>query len=146
VQHQGLIVFMSVPEPVLAEPLTEAAIAVPLGYVDVQADRRAAAVGVRGWLLTAILFMVPLVTYWPATFHDYGLRDDYSNLREAHEEPGKVVQFCASHARPIYGWLLQSTYAQTASVQNLQWLRFFASLLLGAISLVMFRGLRLLGW
>jgi len=137
---------MSVPEPVLAEPLTEPAIAVPVGYVDVQTDRRAAAVGVRGWLLTAIMFMVPLVTYWPATFHDYGLRDDYSNLREAHEEPGKVVQFCASHARPIYGWLLQSTYGQTASVQNLQWLRFLASLVLGAISLVMFRGLRSLGW
>src|SRR5271169_6559931 len=120
---QVLIVLMSVPEPVLAEPLAEPAIAVPIGYVDVQTDRRAAAVGVRGWLLTAIMFMVPLVTYWPATFHDYGLRDDYSNLREAHEEPGKVVRFCASHARPIYGWLLQSTYSQTASVQNLQWMR-----------------------
>jgi hypothetical protein len=41
------------------------------------------------------------VTYWPATFHEYGLRDDYSNLRESHEEVGKVLQFCASHARPI---------------------------------------------
>jgi hypothetical protein len=97
-------------------------------------------------MLTAILFLIPLVTYWPATFHDYGLRDDYSNLREAHEEPGTVVKFCASHARPIYGWLLQATYGQTNSVQNLQWMRFFASLLLGAISLVMFRGLRALGW
>ncbi|MEA3134788.1 MAG: hypothetical protein QOG17_2634, partial [Gammaproteobacteria bacterium] len=97
-------------------------------------------------MLTAILFLMPLLTYWPATFHDYGLRDDYSNLREAHEEPGTVVKFCASHARPIYGWLLQATYGQTDSVQNLQWLRFSASLLLGAISLVMFRGLRALGW
>ena len=93
-----------------------------------------------------MLFLVPLVTYWPATFHDYGLRDDYSNLREAHEEPGTVVKFCASHARPIYGWLLQATYGQTNSVQNLQWMRLLASLLLGAISLVMFRGLRALGW
>jgi hypothetical protein len=96
--------------------------------------------------LTAILFLVPLIAYWPATFHDYGLRDDYSNLREAHEEPGKVLQFCASHARPIYGWLLQATYGQTSSVQNLQWMRLFASLLLGTISLVMFRGLRAVGW
>ncbi|HMK87304.1 MAG TPA: glucosyltransferase domain-containing protein, partial [Steroidobacteraceae bacterium] len=79
-------------------------------------------------------------------FHEYGLRDDYSNLREAHEEPGAVVKFCASHARPIYGWLLKSTYGQTSSVHNLEWLRLLASLLLGAISLVMFRGLRLLGW
>jgi len=136
---------MSAPKPVLTEPLTEPAIAVPAGYVDVHAARRSV-VGVRAWALTAILFLVPLVAYWPAVFHDYGLRDDYSNLREAHEEPGKVVQFCASHARPIYGWLLQSTYRQTTSVQNLQWMRCFASLLLGAISLVMFRGLRALGW
>ena len=81
-------------------------------------------------MLTAVLFLVPLVTYWPATFHDYGLRDDYSNLREAHEEIGKVVKFCASHARPIYGWLLQATFGQTSSVQNLEWMRFVAALLL----------------
>ena len=136
---------MSVPKPILSDGLAEAAIAVPIGYADVAADRRSAA-RLREWLLTAMLFLVPFVTYWPATFHDYGLRDDYSNLREAHEEPGKVVQFCASHARPIYGWLLQSTYGQTGSVQNLQWMRCFASLLLGAISLLMFRGLRALGW
>jgi hypothetical protein len=136
---------MSVPKPDLTEPLTEPAIAVPIGYVDVHAGRRVG-VGVRTWVLTAIMFLVPLVTYWPATFHDFGLRDDYSNLREAHEEPGKVVQFCASHARPIYGWLLQATYGQTTSVQNLRWMRLLASLLLGAISLVMFRGLRAIGW
>jgi hypothetical protein len=142
---------MTAPKPALteslAEPLTVPAIAAPIRYadVDVQTERRSA-LGLQGWLLTALLFLGPLVTYWPATFHDYGLRDDYSNLREAHEEPGKVVQFCASHARPIYGWLLQSTYGQTSSVENLQWMRLFASLLLGAISLVMFRGLRSVGW
>jgi hypothetical protein len=97
-------------------------------------------------MLTALLFLMPLITYWPAIFHDYGLRDDYSNLREAHEEPSTVLKFCASHARPIYGWLLQATYGQTTSVQNLEWMRLAASLLLGAISLVMFRGLRSLGW
>jgi hypothetical protein len=140
---------MSVPEPVLGEPLAESAVAVP-PTIDVPATLEQAqsrsAVGVRGWLLTAFLFLVPLVAYWPATFHDYGLRDDYSNLREAHEEPGKIMGFCASHARPIYGWLLQSTYGQTSSVQNLRWMRLFASLILGAISLVTFRGLRSLGW
>lgn len=136
---------MSVPKPALAQSLTETTISSGIVYIDSRADRRSA-VGLREWVLTALLFLVPLVTYWPATFHDYGLRDDYSNLREAHEETGKVVRFCASDARPIYGWLLQSTYGQTASVQNLQWMRFFASLLLGAISLVMFRGLRTLGW
>jgi hypothetical protein len=146
----------SVPKTVLSETalsdsvlsdsvLSEAAIGVSIGTPSV-ITRPRMATRVRAWLLTATLFLVPLVAYWPATFHDYGLRDDYSNLREAHEEVGKVLQFCASHARPIYGWLLQTTYGQTSSVQNLQWLRFVAALLLGAISLVSFRGLRALGW
>jgi hypothetical protein len=146
----------SVPKTVLSETalndsvlsdsvLSEAAIAVPIG-APIAVVRPRAATRVRTWLLTAMLFLVPLVAYWPATFHDYGLRDDYSNLREAHEEVGKVLQFCASHARPIYGWLLQATYGQTSSVQNLQWLRLVAALLLGAISLVSFRGLRAVGW
>ena len=132
---------MSVPENIVTEPT----IAVPIGHAGAAADRRSA-MGVRAWLLTAVLLLLPLATYWPATFHDFGLRDDYSNLREAHEEAGKIVKFCASHARPVYGWLLQATYGQTASVQDLQWMRFAASLLLGALSLVGFRGLRALGW
>jgi hypothetical protein len=134
---------MSVPKPALREAITDATL--PLGY-PATADVHHRWLGLRAWLLTAALFLVPLITYWPATFHDYGLRDDYSNLRESHEEPGVVVKFCASTARPIYGWLLQATYGQTSSVQNLQWMRFIASLLLGAMSLVMFRGLRSLGW
>ena len=125
--------------------LSEGTIAVPISSPGAIAQARIGT-RVRAWMLTAMLFLVPLVAYWPATFHAYGLRDDYSNLREAHEEVGKVLQFCASHARPIYGWLLQTTYGQTTSVQNLQWLRFVAALLLGAISLVSFRGLRAVGW
>src|ERR1700678_3618209 len=156
---------MSVPETIVTEP----SIAVPIGdgsaaghpsavaqpavaghpgvvgHAGIKVDRRSV-LGLRAWLLTGMLFLVPLVTYWPATFHDFGLRDDYSNLRESHEEIGKVVQFCASHARPIYGWLLQSTYGQTTSVHSLEWVRLFASFLLGALSLVMYRGLRALGW
>jgi hypothetical protein len=141
----------SVPKTVLGDTalsdavLSEGAIAVPIGAPGAIAGPRIG-LRARAWMLTAVLFLVPLVAYWPATFHDYGLRDDYSNLREAHEEVGKVLQFCASHARPVYGWLLQATYGQTSSVQNLQWLRFVAALLLGAISLVSFRGLRAVGW
>jgi hypothetical protein len=132
---------MTLPKTALTEP----AIPIPVGSATIAAGR-SSILSLRAWILTAFIFMVPLVTYWPATFHDFGLRDDYSNLREAHEEPGKVLGFCASHARPIYGWLLQATYGQTSTVQNLQWMRLFASLLLGAISLVCFRGLRALGW
>src|ERR1700689_3582117 len=138
----------SVPKTVLSE----AAIAVPVGDPSSIAEPSAIAIAqpragsrARAWMLTAVLFLVPLVAYWPSTFHDYGLRDDYSNLREAHEEVGKVVKFCASHARPIYGWLLQATYGQTASVHNLQWMRLLASLLLGSLCLVMYRALRALG-
>jgi len=137
---------MSLPETIVTEP----SIAVPIENPDIGipavAAARRSALGLRAWLLTAALFLVPLITYWPATFHDFGLRDDYSNLREAHEEAGKVVQFCASHARPIYGWLLQATYGQTSTVQDLEWMRLTASLLLGALALVSFRGLRALGW
>jgi hypothetical protein len=132
---------MSLPKTVLSE----AAIAVPIGNSSAIAEPRRV-LGLRAWMLTALLFLVPLATYWPATFHDYGLRDDYSNLRESHEEAGKVLKFCASHARPIYGWLLQATYGETSTVQNLQWMRFISALLLGAVSLVSFRGLRALGW
>jgi len=131
--------------------VTEPSIAVPIENPGIAIGHRIEAAhhdasSLRTWMLWAFLFLVPVVTYWPATFHDFGLRDDYSNLREAHEEPGKVVQFCASHARPIYGWLLQATYGQTSTVQNLQWMRLGASLLLGAIALVSFRGLRASGW
>ena len=132
-------------DSVLNDSLSEAAINVPIGAPSA-ITRPQTSTRVRGWLLTAVLFLVPLVAYWPATFHDYGLRDDYSNLREAHEEVGKVLEFCASAARPVYGWLLQATYGQTSSVQNLQWLRLVAALLLGVISLVSFRGLRAVGW
>ncbi|MGA9028578.1 MAG: hypothetical protein WB440_21185 [Steroidobacteraceae bacterium] len=120
--------------------------AVPAVGPALATDRARTRIGVRAWVLTAFLFLVPLVAYWPATFHDYGLRDDYSNLREAHEEPGKVLKFCASHARPIYGMLLQASYGQTSSVRNLRWMRLLSALLLGAISLVSFRGLRALRW
>ena len=138
---------MSISKPVLREALTDPPIAIPANHRPAVTHAIVPRLSrARAWLLTAVLFFIPLATYWPATFHDYGLRDDYSNLREAHEEPGTVVKFCASHARPIYGWLLQATYGQTNSVQNLQWMRLAASLLLGAISLVMFRGLRTLGW
>jgi hypothetical protein len=136
---------MSVPERAIRDPLAPPAIGLPVGHAEAHARQRAA-LGVRGWLLTAFLFLVPLSTYWPATFHEYGLRDDYSNMRESHEETGKIVQFCASHARPIYGWLLQATYGQTSSVHDLEWMRLFASFILGAISLVLLRGLRAVGW
>ncbi len=136
---------MSTPEPTLSQPLAEPSIGASTGYAAASARPRSAA-DARSWVLTMFLFVVPIGAYWPTTFHDYGLRDDYSNLRESHEEPGKILKFCASHARPIYGLLLQSTYGQTTSVYDLHWMRLAAAFILGAISLVMLRGLTALGW
>ncbi len=133
---------MSSPERLVSQTLAPPAIAVPVPT----SESRHTSAGLQAWLLTGFLFLLPVVAYWPATFHDYGLRDDYSNLRESHEELGKVLQFCASHARPIYGWLLQASYGATMSVHALEWLRLLASVLLGSLSLVMFRGLRAVGW
>src|SRR5471032_2530772 len=109
---------MNIEKSMLAPPV----VALPTDRNSVALDRPNL-LAMRAWVLTAVLLLVPLIAYWPATFHEYGLRDDYSNLREAREEPGKIVQFCASNARPIYGLLLQVTYRQAGSVQNLQWMR-----------------------
>jgi hypothetical protein len=100
----------------------------------------------RTWAVILILFFTPLAGYWPTIFHYYGLRDGYSTLREAHEEPGKVIQFCASHARPIYGRLLENTFRQINTVHDLQWIRLLSSLLLGALALASYHSLRRLGW
>jgi len=140
----------SIEKNVLAQEAIGAAESISIGADGITAGSPGAAtqsrIGIRAWVLTALLSLVPLLAYWPTTFHDFGLRDDYSNLREAHEEPGVVLKFCASHARPIYGLLLRTTYGLTNSVQNLQWMRFGAALLLGAIALAMFRSLRSFGW
>lgn len=142
---------MTLPKPALSETLAPAlpvaspspALPLPGEYPAARARR---GVGLRALALAAALFLVPLLAYWPATFHEYGLRDDYSNLRESQEEPGKIVAFCASHARPVYGWLLQSSYGLASTVKNLEWLRLGSSLLLGALAYVMCRGLVALGW
>jgi hypothetical protein len=133
----------SIEKTILAPPAIPAAPAIALPADGVATRAQA---GTRSWILTALLLFLPLLAYFPTTFHDYGLRDDYSNLREAHEEPGKVLAFCASHARPLYGMLLQATYGQTTSVQNLEWMRLGAALLLGTLALVSFRSLRAFGW
>ncbi len=107
---------------------------------------RPRAAGFKALMIGAMLFLIPLAAYWPTTFHDYGLRDDYSNMREAREEPGKVLEFCASQARPLYGLLLRSSFARVASVRDLEWLRLLGALLLGAVASASFLGLRRLGW
>ena len=93
-----------------------------------------------------LLLILPLATYWNTTFHEFGLRDDYANLREAHEEPGKMVQFTASHARPVYGWLLQQSFGSIDTIAELAWLRLAGAAGLGLVAAALFNLLLRLGW
>lgn len=93
-----------------------------------------------------ILLLAPLLVYWPTVFHDYGFRDDYLNLREAREEPGKLVRHTASHGRPLYGALLETSYGNAEDVSNLRWLRLTSVMLLTLLGLTLWRQLYQSGW
>jgi hypothetical protein len=95
-----------------------------------------------------ILILAPLVLYWQTIFHDFGLRDDYSHLRESKEEPSELVKFTASHGRPLYGALLETSFASVAAegVDGLKWLRLSSVLLLTLLALALWRQLYQSGW
>jgi hypothetical protein len=93
-----------------------------------------------------ILLFVPLVVYWQTAFHEYGFRDDYSYLRESREEPAKMVRQTASHGRPLYGALLETTYAATEQVTSLNWMRLTTIILLILLGIVLWRQLYQSGW
>ncbi|PTY07231.1 hypothetical protein DB347_07950 [Opitutaceae bacterium EW11] len=101
----------------------------------------------RAWLLVAALGMLPVVVYWNTIWTHFGFRDDYSILREAHQEPGKVIGFCASQARPIYGWMLERSMARVDSIDQLAWLRLVSALCIGvAATLFWWCLVRFSGW
>jgi len=87
----------------------------------------------RWWLfvVATLLLVFPTCLYWNTTWMEYGLRDDYSVTREAREEPGKEIRFCGSQARPIYGWLLQTTFKHIDHIRDLSWSRLGGSICLG---------------
>ncbi len=101
---------------------------------------------IRTRLCLYILLLTPLAVYWPTIFHDYGLRDDYSLLRESREEPGKIVKFTASHGRPLYGALLETTFGVVEDVSQLPWLRLTTVCLLTILGLAVWRQLYQSGW
>ena len=98
------------------------------------------------WVIALALLMLPLFTYWNTTFHHFGFRDDYANLSEAHDLPGKIIHFIASHGRPIYGFLLEYSFGWTDSIQELKWLRFAGAIGLGLVAALLFEILRRRGW
>lgn len=93
-----------------------------------------------------ILLLTPILVYWQSVFHDYGARSDYSHLRVAKEEPGRLVKLYASEGRPLYGAMIETSYAVTAEVGRLQWVRLCSVLLLTLVGLVLWRQLYQSGW
>jgi hypothetical protein len=93
-----------------------------------------------------MLLLVPFMVYGPAIGQIYGWRDDYSYLREAHEEPGKIVRFIASHGRPLSGALLEMSFRHIESVADLVWLRLATIALLAGLGLALWRRVVSAGW
>ncbi len=88
----------------------------------------------RSWRLCLVLvalLALPVLTYWDTLFAHFGLRDDYSVLREVHEQPGTVTAFCASHARPVFGWISEQSLKHLYTIHDLQWARLWAALCAG---------------
>jgi hypothetical protein len=98
------------------------------------------------WLWLGLLFVAPLAVYWQTVFHEYGFRDDYSLLREAHEEPFKLFRITTSNGRPIYGAALEASMRPLHVVGDLAWLRLLTVALLAAAAAVLWRLLRRSGW
>ncbi|MCE9672121.1 glucosyltransferase domain-containing protein [Myxococcus stipitatus] len=90
--------------------------------------------------------LLPWVVYGSAITHRYGLRDDYSILREAREEPGKILRVCGAMGRPLYGWLLERSTLAAGDIDGLAGMRALALAGLGLLSTAVFLVLRREGW
>jgi hypothetical protein len=96
------------------------------------------------WL--GVLLLAPFAVYWQTVFHEFGFRDDYSLLREVHEEPGKVLRLTVSNGRPVQGLALGASLRAVRDVTDFRWLRLLTVVVLAAVALVLFRELRKKGW
>ena len=101
---------------------------------------------IRTRICLYVLILAPLAVYWQTVFEDFGFRDDYSHLRESREEPGKIVKVTASHGRPLYGALLETSFNITDEVAHLPLLRMTTVLLLAVLALALWRQLYQSGW
>ena len=98
------------------------------------------------WGLCALLFALPWATYGSAIFRRYGLRDDYAILREALEEPGKIIRVCSTYGRPLYGALLELSLRGADEIGELSELRVLSVLGLSLLAVAFFRLLVREGW
>jgi hypothetical protein len=92
------------------------------------------------------LVLLPLLVYGYTVFLRYGFRDDYSIIREAREEPAKLVGFNGSQGRLLYGWLMALSGRYTPTIDDLCWLRAAGAASLGLLAAALFLVLRRLQW
>jgi hypothetical protein len=97
-------------------------------------------------LVLLALIVIPALVYTPSVLHEYGMRDDYSHLREAHEQPGKLQHFHGSLGRPLYGLMMERSFAQMPDVAALRYARLGSLTLLIGLGLLVLGQLRALGW
>jgi hypothetical protein len=100
----------------------------------------------RHWLSVAALLILSLVVYWPTVTHEYGFRDDYSNLREVRERPGWLMTLTSSSGRPVYGALLEGSLTEIHQVAELAKLRALSAVLAGIVGVLLWWQLRRSGW
>ncbi|HKB56218.1 MAG TPA: hypothetical protein VKC51_01395, partial [Lacunisphaera sp.] len=101
---------------------------------------------IRTRICLYLLILTPLVVYWQTIFQDYGMGVGYAFQREAREEPSRLVKFTASHGRPLYGALLETSFVVADDVSFLPWLRLTGVLLLTLLGLALWRQLYQSGW
>ncbi len=127
-------------------PSTSQAPATPPASFDPDAHECRLRWWTRQSVILLILFVLPFLCYWNTIFLTYAFRDDYSYLREATQEPGKIVRVCTGMARPFYGACVEESFAAAGTIANLKWLRFTGVLGLGLLSIVAYRALIRLDW
>ena len=100
----------------------------------------------RRLLISILLLLLPLIIYSNTIFSRFGFRDDYSILRETSEEPGKIIKLCASHARPIYGWMLETFFSRMDEIDDLWVARALGALCIGGLSILIYLALIRMRW
>lgn len=93
-----------------------------------------------------ILILVPFAVYFPGILREYGLREDYIHLIEAKQEPGKIAREITAQGRPLYGALLETSFARIDTVMGLMYMRLFSVALLALLGVIIWRHLDTNGW
>ncbi|HVT74311.1 MAG TPA: hypothetical protein VHD61_14340 [Lacunisphaera sp.] len=101
---------------------------------------------IRTRICLYVLLLTPFLVYSQTIFHEYGFRDDYANLREAREEPSKIVHRQASQGRPLGGALVETTFNVVNDVTRLPLMRFLGVALLTLLAIALWRQLFQSGW